>query len=370
MTAAGQNQATERSKQPSTKRRKVFPDPASTLLGNDTEISGVGQSSQPLDCVDGLKEDADQKPNVSTLFNFHIGIHFERLMEEYGVIWNTNVLFGEDKHRFFKKTVLCTNHRRPERQLLFKEAINFTIKAVLNDAFLHTDTKITSQLRILQKSCPQLLKEDVSVVGADVDDNTDTIEDISNGSIAATAHHLQPAVRGRLRMAYLRRANLPSKVSAIGYPGFSVLMRPAMDAYGLNVSSLGKEPLYWYEGCLFTSSATSRRITFHIGDCIRFTSGELVLIRQIYTHAFRYENVRRLFVWCQILRAAPYRDEILQQNVYKATQTDKIVPLTSLCEENVYIVQISGRCGRNATNDGNNNNDPDLLHCNWTINFL
>lgn len=96
--------------------------------------------------------------------------------------------------------------------------------------FLHTNTKITSQLRTLQKNCLQLLKEDFSVLSANVDNNTNTIEDISNRLIAATAHHFQPAVQGQLRIAYLRRANLPSKILAVSYPGFAVLIRPAMDA--------------------------------------------------------------------------------------------------------------------------------------------
>ena len=41
--------------------------------------------------------EADKLPN------FHIGMHFERVMQEYGVLWNVNVLFGEDKHRFLRK---------------------------------------------------------------------------------------------------------------------------------------------------------------------------------------------------------------------------------------------------------------------------
>ena len=36
------------------------------------------------------------------LLNFHIGMHSETVMQEYDVLWNVNVLFGEDKHRFFK----------------------------------------------------------------------------------------------------------------------------------------------------------------------------------------------------------------------------------------------------------------------------
>lgn len=51
-----------------------------------------------------------------------------------------------------------------------------------------------------------------------------------------------------------------------------------MEAHGLNASHWGKEPLFWYEGCSFTSLATSKRVAFHVGDYMKLTSGELVLI--------------------------------------------------------------------------------------------
>ena len=45
---------------------------------------------------------------------------------------------------FFKQAVLSTNHRKPERQLLVKAAILFTVVALLNGSFRHTDLEITS----------------------------------------------------------------------------------------------------------------------------------------------------------------------------------------------------------------------------------
>ena len=181
-------------------------------------------------------------------------------------------------------------------------------------------------------------------------------------------------------MAYLSRAELSSKLSEVYHPGFHLLMLPAMDAYGLSISHQGKKPLYWYERCLFTSLATSKRETFHIGDYIKLTSGELALIQQIYTHAFKYEGIRRLFVWClfvwclfiwcQFIRAVSYRDEILQLDVYKTTMTDKIIPLTSLCDEKVYIIPVAGRYNNDNSNVDDNFHGPDLLHCNWKINFF
>ena len=212
-------------KQP-TKKRRVF--------GNNMETSGISASSGRLGGVDKPGEDKDHKAKIRTLPNFRIAVHFKRLMEEYGVIWNNNVLFREDKHRFFKKTVLCTNHQKPERQLLLKEAINHTIKTGLHGAFLHTNSKITLQLYHLEKHCPHFLKG-YAIPKAGANDNKDSVED-KIGTVAATPHHIQPAVRGQLTATYLRSAKLSLKFSDVCHPGFVDLMRPAMTAYGVKAS--------------------------------------------------------------------------------------------------------------------------------------
>ena len=286
-------------KRPTNKRRKrLSADPALTTTCDDIKASGTALSGQPLDRLNEIGENADHNAKLSTLPNFHIGIYFQRLMEKYGVVWNTNVLFGEDKHRFFKKIVLCTNHQKPERQLLVKEAISHTIKAALEGAFAHTHADVTSQLYRLDRHCPSFFNKYVSPIeieanvdaDADADANVDTFDDVDK-AIAAMAHHIKPDACGRLKMAYLRRAQLSSKLSEVHHDGFHELMRPAMDAYGLKASYWGKEPLYWYEQCSYTSAATHKRETVHIGGYIKLTSGELALVRQIYTHAFKYERV-------------------------------------------------------------------------------
>lgn len=82
--------------------------------------------------------------DTDKLLNFHIGIHFERINNEIGVVWNGNVLWGENKHRFFKQAVLAKNHQKPERQLLTKECLLSTVKALMNESFLCTSMKITA----------------------------------------------------------------------------------------------------------------------------------------------------------------------------------------------------------------------------------
>ena len=361
LVTAGELAAPKKLTKQLTKKRQVS--------GNNTETFGISTSSGHLGGVDKPGEDEDYKAKIRTLPNFHIAVHFQRLMEEYSVIWNNNVLFGENKHCFFKKIVLCTNHRKSEQQLLLKEAINHTIKTGLHGAFLHTDSQITLQLYHLEKHYLHFLKG-YTVPKASTDDNKDSVEDKIR-TVAATPHHIQPAVRGQLTATYLRSAKLSLKLSDMCHPGFVYFMRPAMTAYGVKASHWGKKPLYWYERCLFTSLATSKRIAYHVGNYIKFTSGKIVLIQHMYTHAFRYETVQRLFVWCQTLRLAPYRDKILEQDVYRATLTDKIVHLASFYNQKVYIIPVTRRCsnGANGVKDDDDNNI-DLLYCNWMINFL
>lgn len=76
-------------KRPANKRQKQLPpDPAPTTSRDDTEAFGMASSGQRIDCIhdDGTGEDADSKAKLNILPNYHIGIHFQRLLEEYGVV--------------------------------------------------------------------------------------------------------------------------------------------------------------------------------------------------------------------------------------------------------------------------------------------
>ncbi len=86
------------------------------------------------------------KNHLSILSNFYIKLHFERMMKEYDVLWNINVLFDENKHKFFKQIILIINNRKSKRQLLFKNVVRFIIKVVINKIFIHTQSEIISQM--------------------------------------------------------------------------------------------------------------------------------------------------------------------------------------------------------------------------------
>lgn len=88
--------------------------------------------------------------NADKLSNFHVGIHFERINNEIAGVWNSNVFWGENKHRKFKTAVFATNHQKPEKQLLMKNAVLATMRALLNGSFFHTDLKISMQMAHLR----------------------------------------------------------------------------------------------------------------------------------------------------------------------------------------------------------------------------
>ena len=140
-----------------------------------------------------------------------------------------NVLFEEDKHKYFKQAVLLMNHRKSERQLLVKDAVLFTIKALLNGAFLHTDLKISAQFTYLREQCPALLKTILSSTERDYTDGQGT----QPVSLLATLSHLKLSVSSKFKARYMREHDLLTKISDFT-TSFQELMQAAMHDYELH----------------------------------------------------------------------------------------------------------------------------------------
>ena len=64
------------------------------------------------------------------------------------------MIWSENQHQIFKEIILATNHWQPEKQLLIKESIFYTVKAIINESFLHTNMNITDQIERLCGLCP------------------------------------------------------------------------------------------------------------------------------------------------------------------------------------------------------------------------
>ena len=311
---------------------------------------------------------------ASKLPNFHIGLHFERMMEEYGVVWNANVFFGEEKHKFFKQAVLSTNHCKPERQLLVKDAVRSTIKALMGGAFQHTDPVITTQIAHLRENCPNLLNSLLSPTDRADFDNEDS-ESMALGLLASLSHK-KPAVHGKFKRRYTQQHNLSTKIFSTS-ASFQRLMQVAMLEYGLHGIHWGSKSLYWYEEFSYTAALSSKRYTFHIGDYLLLSSGEYAQLHGVYTHCLQYEETRRVFLWTRLLKTVSYMDEVLNLSIYRLTRTERVVTLSAISPHRVYMVPLDRALNETfhpnsiLTDDfgAGEKGDMDLLHCTWDVNF-
>jgi hypothetical protein len=332
------------------------PSPSPSAYSMISSDIGVGEDELS-------KEARKELSQVGHLPNFHIGVHFEKVMQEYAVLWNVNVLFGEDKHRFYKNAVLSTNHRRPERQLLLRDAVRSTIKSVMKGVFLHTDMEITTQIKKLREKCPSLLESLLSLADRDLQ-----AEPELEANLASIPSHIRPAVRGRLKTAFCQERSLPTKIASCT-PTFRTLMQAAMAEYNLHGINWGRKPLYWYEECSYTGAESAKRHTIHIGDYVSLASGGYAQVKNIYTHCLQFDDTRRVFIYVQLLKRASYMDEVLDLGVYRQTSVEKIISLSQVCLENVYIIPVPRTLNR-ATSGSSRDNELDLLHCTWNIKFL
>ncbi len=331
-------------------------------LSDDFAVGDQASQSSQLEPSYASTLDDVQNDEAEKLPNFHIGMHFESIMHEYGVLWNVNVLFGEDKHRFFKKAVLSSNHRKPVRQVLLKDQLMHTIKCLLNGSFLQTDLKISNQIGRLRALCPALLK---SLVSSDEDVLNDDLLEVDSHFLLETSRHFKPTVRNKLKSAYIMSQNLPVKITKSTCPNFIALLKNGLAEYDLHGLMWGDKFLHWYEQCSFTDKETNRRHSVRVGDFLELQGGEFCKLRCIFTHCMQYEQVRRVYFWVQILDKLFEKDEVLDFNLFRLTETDRIISLSSLKIEKPYMIDLDSRrkvpaitCNRH------------YLHCTWNINFL
>ncbi|ELR07181.1 hypothetical protein GMDG_08308 [Pseudogymnoascus destructans 20631-21] len=162
MKAAAKSSGTLESRQTAS---NIGPGVASAALQSYATFSQSGSEVETStdDQVNPTQGNASVIGHAGRLPNFHIALHFHQMMEEYGSVWNTNVFWGEDKHKFFKEAVIRTNHRRPERDLLIQECIFTTLRSTLCGAFLHTCTETSAQVIRIKDNCPAVFESLLTV---------------------------------------------------------------------------------------------------------------------------------------------------------------------------------------------------------------
>jgi hypothetical protein len=282
------------------------------------------------------------------------------MMLEYEVLWNVNVLFDENKHRFFKKTVLSINHRKSLRQVLLKEVIIFTLKWLLNEFFLHNVMKISHQMIRLRQQCSFLLK---SLVFHD-ESHDDSFDDNCR-ILLQSQTHINSVVRKKIKTIYIKDQELSVKINKTTCSIFVQLMRKALTEYDLHDLTWEDQILHWFEMCSFTDNVTQKRVSFHINDLIQLRTDEYSQLCRIFTHSMQYEKIRRMFFWIRTLNRLSHRNELLNMNLYQLTKINRIVSLSSFQAEKSYMIRVDSKNINSTCKD-----DVNFLHCTWNINFL
>jgi hypothetical protein len=181
-------------------------------------------------------EKNEVKNHLNFFSNYHIKIHFQKKMKEYDVLWNINVLFDEDKHRFFKQIVLIINNKKSKKQLFFKNVVRFIVKTFINETFVDVESNISSQLLRLQKECLSVLKNLNHV-------SSQNENDVSILEIDST--HLKSNFRERIKKDFLKKLNLFTKMSNMKNMNYESMMRNAMNANNIQIVNWDNQFLWW-----------------------------------------------------------------------------------------------------------------------------
>ncbi len=212
------------------------------MFCDDTIDVSILKTSRSLYFISKAEKN-EIKNHLSFFSNYHIKIHFQRTMKKYDVLWNINVLFDENKHRFFKQVVLIINNRKSERQLLFKNAVRFIVKTFISETFVDVESNISSQLLRLQKECSSILKSLNHV-------SSQNENDVSILKIDST--HLKSNLRERIKQDFLKKFNVFTKMSNMKNMNYESMMRNAMNANNIQIVNWDNRFLWWYEECFFT----------------------------------------------------------------------------------------------------------------------
>ena len=145
----------------------------------------------------------NQYRNDTKRLNVHAGIHFERIIAEYDLFSNYNVLIGEDKHRYFKKIVYYTNHSNIEKTMLLRENLRQTVRLFLLNGFAYTEPKIIQLIKNIHQHCSSLFITLLPRSKQMLFENDDSDSRLSK-NIVENDEHFQFNVIGCLELKYCR----------------------------------------------------------------------------------------------------------------------------------------------------------------------
>lgn len=91
--------------------------------------------------------------------NVHLGLHYERDIENFATTYNSTTMIGEQKHKVFKQHAGHTNSHENDLQLLKAVNTSQTLRFLLDSTFHNSEySRISMQLEKVVGNCP-ILKE-------------------------------------------------------------------------------------------------------------------------------------------------------------------------------------------------------------------
>ena len=183
------------------------------------------------------------------------------------------------------------------------------------------------QIRRIQQSCPELMKSMLAPTDCIVD------EKIPRSNVAGFKFHVSSAVCSKLKQQYVKSLGLSVKCNFVNAKTFQFKMKPAMRSYTIDCTvDWVSHSLHWYEQYFFRFGSTSKRYIIHIGDHVQLGFDKFASVKQIYTYQppFNKNEIRYVFFNIKHLKIAPYRDKVLQLNIFHKTEADEIISLTHI----------------------------------------
>ncbi|KAF1808853.1 hypothetical protein P152DRAFT_462083 [Eremomyces bilateralis CBS 781.70] len=192
--------------------------------------------------------------------NVHAALHYPLVQDQYALVSNVHALGGELKHRSYKKNILRTNKKHPEKDLLEIESFTMTLRFLLHGSFQVTHPALSAQFQNLRVRCPQLFTSlmphatiaQLQVVpGATGAGELDADHDISLATREDDTHR-QPSVLGRIPNKYVEQTlQLPVSVSKFSAGFRAKFFRSYSADYKMPVNHPGTRRLRWWKKVSF-----------------------------------------------------------------------------------------------------------------------
>lgn len=151
--------------------------------------------------------------------------------------------------KFFKTTILATNHRRVKRQLFLKTLILFTMRLTMRDAFRFNDFSIIIVLETLRQRCSHLFRNFFS---ADVD----VFEEATTSNhFVENTNHMSSLMHEKIKEKNVTSHELSTSMSAFSKQQFFYQeLHVAMLRYNHTSWNMRIQSLYWFDQMNFLNS--------------------------------------------------------------------------------------------------------------------